>query len=63
MYFCPLCYKTFETEAEAGRHSLKCWKERNPYHQSKPAPRSENIEERAINSDMLDFFSSLQKKD
>ena len=62
MYICPICNESFETETDITKHSLKCWREQNPYHQSKPAPRSENIEERKINSEMSDFFSSLQKR-
>ena len=35
MYFCPTCNKKFPTEEKVVKHFLVCWKEKNPYHQSK----------------------------
>ena len=37
-------------------------KENNPNHQSKEAPKSENIEIREIEDGVLDFFNSFQKR-
>ena len=62
MYICPICNKSFENEEAIAKHSLKCWREKNPYHKSKPAPRSESITERKVNEEILDFFSSFQKR-
>jgi hypothetical protein len=39
---------------------MKCWKEKHPYHKSKPAPRSEDINTREDNQDILDFFNSFK---
>lgn len=61
MYICPLCNRTFDLEDNIAQHSLKCWRERNPNHKSKPAPHSADIIERTINNDVLNFFSSIQK--
>lgn len=60
MYICPICNRSFETEEHIAKHSLKCWREKNPNHQSKPAPRSANVEKRTINDDVLNFFTSLR---
>lgn len=43
MYICPTCCKEFEKEEVLVKHFLKCWKDKNPNHQSKSAPRSEDI--------------------
>ena len=56
MYICPVCNKKFPTEEIIKAHFLQCWKEHNPYHKSKPAPRGKDVEERKINKDILDFF-------
>lgn len=61
MYICPTCNKSFETEERIQKHFLKCWKEKNPYHQSKPAPRSEDVETVEINDDVVNFFNSLMR--
>ena len=53
---CPVCNKEFPTEEIIKAHFLQCWKEHNPHHKSKPAPRGKDIEERKINKDILDFF-------
>ena len=60
MYICPTCNKQFNNEEAVAKHSLKCWKEHNPNHRSKEAPHSENIIERKIDSNVLNFFISLQ---
>ena len=39
---------------------LSCWKEQHPYYQSKPAPRSENIETREVSNDIINFFNSFK---
>ena len=62
MYICPTCNRKFKTEEAIAKHSLRCWKEHNPNHRSKEAPHSENITERKINSDIINFFASLQEK-
>ena len=61
MYICSICNKTFDSEESIAKHSLKCWREKNPNHKSTPAPRSADIVERTINNDVLSFFSSIQK--
>ena len=60
MYICPTCNKEFETEDVIVKHCLKCWKEKYPTYKSKSAPRSEDINTRKINNDILDFFNSFQ---
>ena len=60
MYICPTCGKQFETEDVFTKHFLKCWKEKNPNHKSKPAPRSEDINTRTDNEDILNFFNSFK---
>jgi len=62
MYICPTCSKEFNTEDAIRQHFLVCWKEQHPYHKSKPAPRSANIETRKVNADMAMFFNSLQER-
>jgi len=59
-YICPTCNKEFDMEKEVSKHFLKCWKNNNPKHKSKPAPHSENITTVEINKDMIQFFNSLQ---
>ena len=61
MYICPTCNKQFDTEEIVAKHYLKCWKEKNPCHKSKPAPRSEDINTREINSDVMNFFNSFKE--
>lgn len=62
MYICPTCCKEFEKEEACVKHFLKCWKDKNPNHKSKPAPRSEDINTRDINDDVANFFNSLKKR-
>ncbi len=61
MFICPICQKQFETEDIIVKHSLKCWKEKNPYHMSKQISQSPDIVTRKVSSDVLDFFVALQK--
>ena len=60
MFICPTCNKQFDAEDTLVKHYLKCWKEKNPYHKSKPAPRSEDVNTRKVNTDILDFFNSFK---
>lgn len=60
MYFCPTCGKQFDTVDTLVAHYVKCWKEQNPNHKSKPAPRSEDINTVEVSNDILNFFSSFQ---
>lgn len=62
MYICPVCQKEFSTEEKIVKHLSVCWKENNPNHQSKEAPKSESIEIREIEDGVLDFFNSFQKR-
>ena len=59
MFICPTCGKQFETEDLLVKHFLKCWKDKNPNHKSKPAPRSEDINTREDNQEILNFFNSF----
>ena len=59
MFICPTCGKQFEVEDVLTKHFLKCWKEQHPYHQPKPAPRSEDINTREVSNEILDFFGSF----
>ena len=59
MYICPTCGKQFNEEEILVKHMSKCWREKNPHLRSKPAPRSEDINTREINDDILNFFSSF----
>ena len=60
MFVCPTCGKQFDAEEVLVKHYLRCWKEKNPYHQSKSAPRSEDINTREDNQAILDFFNSFK---
>ena len=60
MFVCSTCGKQFETKEALTNHFMKCWKEKHPYHKSKPAPRSEDINTREDNQDILDFFNSFK---
>ena len=61
MYICPTCHKGFQTEEMIRKHFLTCWKEQNPFHKSKFAPRGEDIETRKINDDVINFFNSFKE--
>ena len=60
MFICPTCGKQFEMEDALVKHISKCWREKNPNHKSKPAPRSEDVNTREDNQDILDFFNSFK---
>lgn len=62
MYICPICHKGFEKEEAITRHSLRCWREHNPNHQSTPAPCKGNTTERQVDEDVLNFFASFRKE-
>ncbi len=60
MYICPTCNKQFNTADQVAKHSLGCWKKHNPNHRSTPAPHSNDIVERQIDNNILNFFEGLQ---
>ena len=60
MYICPVCSKQCDTEDILVKHYGRCWREKNPNHKSKPAPRSEDINTREDNQDILNFFNSFK---
>ena len=60
MFICPTCGKQFDKEDVLVKHYLSCWKEEHPYHKSKPAPRSEDINTRKASNDILNFFNSFK---
>lgn len=62
MYICPICNRSFETEEQVTKHSLPCWREKNPNHKSNPAPCSGNIHQRQMNNDISNFFASFERK-
>ena len=60
MFICPTCNNQFDNEDILVKHYLKCWKEKNPCHQAKSAPRSADINTREISDDISDFFNSFK---
>ncbi len=62
MYICPTCGDTFAAEEMITKHFLKCWREHNPNHKSKPAPCKGNTTQREINDDVANFFTQLKGK-
>ena len=56
MFICPVCSKEFLKEENLVKHYLSCWKENNPNHKSKDAPRSKDIETRSVTEDIKTFF-------
>ena len=60
MFVCSICGKQFETEDVLVKHMSKCWREKNPTYKSKPAPRSEDINTREDNQEILNFFQSFK---
>ena len=56
MYICPVCGKQFEKDDMLVSHYGKCWREKNPNHKSKPAPRSEDVNTREVSDEILNFF-------
>ena len=61
MYICPTCKRKFEKEESLSKHFLSCWKEQHPSYVSKSAPRSENVETRQVNEDIMNFFNSFKE--
>lgn len=57
MYICPTCQRQFYEEASVVKHYLACWKKQNPYHKSKNAPQSADVESRRINDELAQFFA------
>lgn len=62
MYICPTCNGQFSTKEILVKHMSKCWREKNPHLRSKPAPRSEDINTREINNELIDFFKETKWK-
>lgn len=62
MYICPTCKRKFEDAETIAKHSLRCWREKNPYHRSKPAPQSEDITYKNVSEDIMNFFASFEEK-
>ena len=60
MYICPTCNKAYELEDDLIKHYLQCWKSKNPNHKSKAAPRSEDINTREVNDNIMSFFNSFK---
>ena len=60
MYFCPECNTPFKDKEMLIKHYSKCWKEQNPHAQSKPAPRSEDINISEVSKDIANFFNSFK---
>ena len=60
MYICPECNREFKEEEKLVKHYLKCWKEKNPFHVSKDAPRGEDVETRQVSNEIEDFFNSFK---
>lgn len=61
-YVCPFCFREFDKSEMVAKHSLSCWRERNPNHKSKDAPVGETTETKRINDDVANFFTSFQKE-
>lgn len=59
MYFCSCCGKPYEKEEKLVQHFSKCWKEKNPCHHSKDAPRSEDIVTIVNSESLLNFLERL----
>lgn len=61
MYICSTCKRGFESEDSIRKHFLNCWKEQHPYHQSTPAPHTEDIVTREADDNVLSFFENMRK--
>lgn len=57
MYICPTCKREFQTKKAIQKHFLACWKEQNPFHKSKEAPHSEDINVREASNEVNQFFA------
>ena len=58
-YYIIYYNKKFPTEEKVAKHFLVCWKEKNPYHQSKEIIYSETIDTVEMNDDVKNFFNSF----
>lgn len=61
MYICPICNRGYKNPDDVAKHSLQCWREHNPNHQSKPAPSKGNFTEREVSEDIKNFFASFNQ--
>jgi hypothetical protein len=61
MFICPVCKKQYEKDQDVAKCFLKCWKEQNPVHKSKNAPKSEDKIERQCEESVLNFFEKFNK--
>ena len=59
MYICPTCHRGFTDKEVIAKHSLQCWKEHNPNHQSTPAP-CKSTTKHEINDDVINFFARFE---
>lgn len=62
MYICPTCKRHFEDKDQIAKHSLKCWREQNPFHIAKTAPQGSTITTREVAEEALDFFAQFQER-
>lgn len=60
MFLCSCCGRAFYSESELTDHFLKCWRAQNPFHNSKPAPRSADVNTREVAADIAKFFEGLK---
>ena len=56
MFICPVCSKKFKEKEALVKHYLICWREHNPNHKPKDAPKSQDVEIRHMTDDTLSFF-------
>lgn len=61
MFICPICNAEFNKEENIKLHFLSCWKEQHPFHQSKSAPRKEDIIIKKVSDDITNFFNSFNE--
>lgn len=61
-YICPICGQEFIKSEDVAKHSLACWREQNPNHKSKPAPRGEDKNYYEISEDAVAFFDALGER-
>ena len=62
MYICPICKKEYAKEELVVKCFSKCYKLAHPYHQSTPAPQSEDIIIREVSNEIMNFFNSFKEK-
>lgn len=62
MYICPICGKAFKSKEAVVKCMLSCWRQVNPNHHSKSAPRSEDINTRDVSDDIANFFNELENR-